>query len=52
MNLAFLVISNYFVFLKFIHCMGNQYVFYYEYIKHSLYKSFCKWFELAKDRVM
>ena len=32
--------------------MGNQYVFYDEYIKHSLYNSFCKWFELAKDRVM
>ena len=35
-----------------MHCVGNQYVFYHEYIKHSLYKKFCKWFELAKDRVM
>ena len=50
MNLAFLVIINLFSLNSYI--VWETSVYFIMSISNSLYNNFCKWFVLAKDRVM
>ena len=50
MNLAFLVISNFFPLNSYIVCETSMY-FIMSISNTVSYNSFCKWFELAKDQV-